>query len=51
MMKSELERFNPSSVNPGCLGVNLKHEVLELNRALHLTAIALRLIAARDVGR
>jgi hypothetical protein len=50
-MKSELERFNPSSVNQGCLGVNLKHEDLVSNKPLHLTAIPLRSIAAGGLCR
>jgi hypothetical protein len=39
MMKLELEHFDPSSVSPGCLGVNLKDEVLVPSKALHLTAL------------
>jgi hypothetical protein len=37
MRKLESERFNPSSASPGCLGVNLNHEL----PAIHLKSAAL----------
>jgi hypothetical protein len=51
MMKSESERFNRSSANPGCLVVNLNHEFTMPNKSLHLTAIPLRSIAAGELAR
>lgn len=35
MMKSESERFNPSSASLGCLVVNLNHEVIMPNNPIN----------------
>ena len=49
MMKSESEPCDLSSANQDYHGVNLNHEILVPNKALHLTTIPLRSIAAGEL--